>query len=330
MRNKCLIVCLLAAVLCGCRHEIANLQVPVERCADAPVALTSAAAFSINGQGYVFGGRLADGSLSNHLYTYDAASDTWTDLGETPLKARVRSRAVSVDDEVYIGLGFNGKVLIDSSYLADWWRWTPATNQWERLADYPSIRTVGPVMGSDGKVIYAAFGGKQNFERWIFRYDIATDTWLKIADGLARMASYPPRAHSACGGWCQGRFFAGAGYTRDGSSHFWVEAELQQDTVIWHRRATLSGKRNNCTSVSDDRDIYIAGGTFYGGTVTNGHLYDDIQRYDPQANRWTRLGRLPDGERENMISWVIGDYIYMGLGNDKRNTPCTQLYRIRR
>lgn len=132
MRNKCLIVCLLAVALCGCRHEIANLQVPVERCADAPVALTSAAAFSINGQGYVFGGRLADGSLSNHLYTYDAASDTWTDLGETPLKARVRSRAVSVDDEVYIGLGFNGKVLIDSSYLADWWRWTPATNQWER------------------------------------------------------------------------------------------------------------------------------------------------------------------------------------------------------
>ena len=104
----------MAAVLCGCRHEIANLQVPVERCADAPVALTSAAAFSINGQGYVFGGRQADGSLSNHLYTYDAASDTWTDLGETPLKARVRSRAVSVDDEVYIGLGFNGKVLIDS------------------------------------------------------------------------------------------------------------------------------------------------------------------------------------------------------------------------
>ena len=330
MKGSRIIVFLLAALLWACRSEIEDLQIPVERCAEAPEALTSAACFSIHGKGYVFGGRDSNGAATNHLYEYDPATDSWTDLGATPLKARVRPRAVTVDEDVYVGLGFNGHFFIDSAYLADFWKWTPATNTWTPLEDYPSERTVGPVMSSDGEHIYAAMGGKQNFERWIFRYDIDANQWVKLKDGVARMASYPPRAHSACGAWCGGRFFMGAGYTRDGSSHFWVEAEIREDSIIWHRRATVSGKRNNSTAASDGQSIYLAGGTFYGGTLTNGHLYDDILRYDPQKDAWTRMGHLPDGERENMISWVIGDYLYIGLGNDKRNKPCKQLYRIRR
>ena len=326
--KRCLYI-LLACLLYGCRAEIEDLDRPVERCADAPVALASAASFSMHGKGYVFGGRIDDAHRSNRLYEYDPAKDRWTDLGETPLTARVRPRAVAVGEDVYIGLGFDGKVLVDSSYLSDFWKWTPATNTWTQLADYPSLRSVGPVMETDGEYIYAAFGGKQNFERWIFRYDIPANRWIQLKDGVARMASYPPRAHSTCGSWCAGRLFVGAGYTKAGSSDFWVEAEMRDDSVVWHRRTPVSGKRHNSTAATDGQSIYMAGGTFYGGTLTTGSLYDDILCYDPQKDVWTRLGHLPDGERENMISWVIDGYLYIGLGDDKRNKPCSQFYRIR-
>lgn len=323
-------IMVLTAVLFGsCQSDIEEILLPVERCSDAPVAITSSASFSINGKGYVFGGRTSTEKVTNHLYEYDPVTDSWTDLGATPLKKRVRPRAVAVNEDVYMGLGFNGLFFIDSAYLADFWKWTPAANTWTPLENYPSERTVGPVLSSDGENIYAAMGGLRNFERWIFRYNIDANQWVQLKDGVPRMASYPPRAHSACGAWCQDMLLLGAGYTRDGSSDFWVEAEIREDSIIWHRRATISGKRDNSTAVSDGKSVYLAGGTLYGGTLTNGRYYDDVLRYDPQKDTWTRIAHLPDGERENMISWVIGGYLYVGLGNDKRNTPCKQLYRIR-
>ena len=328
MKGKSFIVLLLATVLCACHTDIAEVPLPVERCAPAPVAITSAASFTFNGKGYIFGGRNKAGLPTNHIYEYDPASDTWTDLGSTPLKTRVRPRTVAAGEYVYMGLGSNGHVLVDTTFLCDWWRWKPATNEWKQLADYPSLRSVGPVIARDGNYIYAAFGGKQNFERWIFRYDIAADSWIQLKDTQAERNGFPPRAHSAAGAWCQGSLFVCSGYMRKGSSEFVVEAEIREDNIIWHERKALQGKRHNATATAHGQCIYLAGGDYFGGTLTTGMLYDDILRYDVAADEWVRVGRMPDGERENMISWTIGNTVYFGLGNDKRNTPCPQLYRI--
>jgi N-acetylneuraminic acid mutarotase len=319
----------LGILLSSCQQEICQLDKAVERCVSAPVALTSAASFSLNGKGYVFGGRDLNGEPTNHIYCYDPVTDSWSDLGSTPLKARVRPRAIAVNGEVFIGMGFNGHVLADSAYLSDWWKWTPSSDTWTRLISYPSERTVGAVTVTDGNYIYAACGGKQNFERWIFRYDISNDRWTQLADELPRMADYPPRTHSASGGMCADCLYLGAGYTRDGSSDFWTKAELKNDSIIWHKCAPLKGKRHNATAVSDGQYIYLCGGSFYGGTLTTGIYYDDILRYEAAKDEWVRLGHLPDDARENMISWVIDGTLYTGLGNDKRNTPCAQLYRVR-
>lgn len=322
-----IIGCLCCAVLWSCERGIEEVPLPITRCADAPVALTASACFTAQGKGYVFAGRDTAGKATNHLFCYDPATDQWSDLGATPLKERVRPRAVVAGEEVYMGLGFNGHVLIDTAYPDDWWRWSPATNTWTELSPYPSDRTVGPVVSTDGEAVYAVFGGKQNFERWIFRYDIAADQWTQLKDGLARMAIYPPRSHSACGGICGGRLFAGSGYTRDESSDFWAEAEIANDSVIWHRRSPMRGKRHNAVSTSDSEYIYVAGGHYYGGTVTDVKLYDDVLRYDVAKDRWQCIAHLPQA-RENMVCWRIGKTLFVGLGNDERNQPCNQLYRI--
>lgn len=328
MKVENYIVLLASVVLCSCgQPDITKDLRSIERCSEAPVAISSAGCFAYEGKGYVIGGRTNSYTPTNHLYCYDPQRDEWSDLGETALKPCIRPRAATVGDQVYMGLGMNGKVLIDSTYIRQWWRWTPATNQWDTMADYPSDRTVGPAVAADERYVYACYGGKQNFERWIFRYDTQTDEWTKMADGLDRMASYPPRANSITGAVCGGRLYIGSGYFRT-SEDFWVEAECRDDSVIWHRCTPLNGKRHNAVAATDDRSIYIAGGHYYGGTLTTGMLYDDILRYDPEKDRWTRIGHLPDGGRENMTGWVIDGYLYIGLGNDRNNHPCAELYRI--
>ena len=299
-----------------------------ERCADLPHGLTASAHFMVDGEAYIFGGRTENSDFSNCMYKYDCTQDQWN-IVETniPLKPCVRPRAISVGDKVYIGLGAYGKVLIDSTYLQDWWEWTPQSNEWKQLTDYPSNRTVGPVVFSDNRYIYMAYGGMQNFERWIFRYDISQDEWLKLSDGIDRMATYPPRAHSAAGTNCGNRFFLGAGFFR-GSHDFWVEMEFVNDSVIWHRKSSLPSKRHNAVAISDGRYIYVAGGSYHGGTVTTGKVYDDILRYDPINDQWEFWAKLPDGGRENMVGWICNDTLYIGLGSDKYNRPCKQLYRI--
>lgn len=313
--------------LVACDTDVPSYSSVAERCADLPVALTASAHFVINNQAYVFGGRTASDTYSNRLYSYDPNTDQWKDLGETPLKARVRPRAITVGNAVYLGLGMNGHVLIDSAYLRDWWKYTPSTNKWKRLADYPTDRTVGPVIMADEQYIYLAYGGRQNFERWIFRYDIAADKWVKLADGIERMATYPPRAHSAAGTTCGERYFLGAGFFVK-SQDFWVEVTFDQDSIIWQKRSPLPNKRHNTIAISDNNNIYLAGGNHYGGTVTTGMLYDDILCYTPTHDKWDYLCHLPDGGRENMVAWIIHNTLYVGLGSDKYNRPCQQLYRI--
>ncbi|MBQ9705680.1 MAG: hypothetical protein IJV55_05800 [Paludibacteraceae bacterium] len=323
-----IIPCLIALLLTACHSEPAELGLSVSRCADLPVPLTAAASFSIGGKAYIACGRSDKNDYTNRLYAYDPQADSWTDLGSTPLSPRVRARAAVADERVYIGLGFCGRVLIDTAYLADWWCWNPADGIWLQRADYPSTRTVGPVVSADGQTVYAAYGGQRNYERWVFRYDISSDSWTRLYDGLDRMASYPPRAHSVAGCTCGGRLFVGTGYFRD-SETFWAEAETTGDsTLVWHRRAAVPGKRHNAAALSDGRYIYLAGGRCFGGTVTVGGMYDDVLRYDPDTDTWVRLCRLPDGGRENLSLWLIDGILYAGGGSDINNRPCRQLYRI--
>ena len=328
-KHICLIVplTLWLCIIVGCRHEIPDLSLPVERCSDMPISLTAAACFSYEGKGYVFGGRKANGQHNNQLYCYDPISDEWITVN-TPLSPRVRPRAVVVGKHVYIGLGMNGTLHIDSSYLNDWWRWTPDCNHWERMSDYTSSRPVGPVLTTDEKYIYSAYGGRRNFERCIFRYEVATDTWIQLADGVERMATYPPRAHSVAGAMCKGRLFLGTGHFGT-SQDFWVEAEIIQDSIIWKPCTPFPTARHNAVGISDDQYIYIGGGRRSGGTVTNGQMYDDVFCYSPTEDSWKKIGQLPDGARENMIAWIINGTLYIGLGSDKNNIPCQQLYRIK-
>ena len=141
MKGKRYIVFLFVAMLFSACTKEPDTGVVLHECAAMPSPRASSTCFVVDGQAYVFAGRDAEGHSLNDLWRYTPATDEWTNLGETPLSIRVNPTSCVVNDKVYIGLGFSGTYSQDSSYLQDWWEYTPATQEWRQLADYPNSYT---------------------------------------------------------------------------------------------------------------------------------------------------------------------------------------------
>ena len=288
-----------------------------------PAGRASCACFVFGDQAYIFGGRDAEGNHLNDLWRYTPATDTWEDLGTTPLTQRVNPTACVYGDRVYIGLGFHGKHGRDSSYLRDWWEYIPTTGQWIRLADYPNHYTDRATAFAGEDELYVGYGFSWNYRRDMFRYSVADNRWDSINVGVS-FHGYPTRSFGGTGCTCQGRHFMGTGFFRN-SLNWWAEF-LPEGR--WERRAEVPGRKRTLAATSaTDQFVYLCGGVHYGGVNTTGEVLQDIRRYDPQKDQWLWVGMLPT-PLINHICFAIGGRVYFGLGEDDDLAMHNQLYYI--
>ena len=91
--KKAIYIVLLLATLCGCQRP--ELKLTVHECAPIPVGRASACACVCEGKAYVFGGRDAGKTYLNDMWQYDPTTDSWTDLGAAPMKARGKAMVSS-------------------------------------------------------------------------------------------------------------------------------------------------------------------------------------------------------------------------------------------
>ena len=192
---KKLLYIFLIISLFGCHNDIPSHNVIITRCKDIPVGRAHAMAWSANGQGYILGGRDSVGVLHNDLWAYDPQSDTWKKIEDSPLTARVNGTACAVGEKIYLGLGFHQRPYQSSAYLQDWWEYTPLTNEWRRLQDFPNKNTVGAVSYTQDNKIYCVHGSGVGFTADVIAYDIANNQWEIInrphRNDRMGMAVYP-------------------------------------------------------------------------------------------------------------------------------------------
>lgn len=297
------------------------MEVTLHRCASMPSPRACATSFVMDEQIYVFAGRDSSGNSLNDLWRYTPATDTWEDLGATPLTRRVNATACVYDDKVYIGLGFLGKYKNDSSYLRDWWTYEPATNQWTQMAEYPNHYTDCATSFTGDGELYVGYGFCWNYRRDMFRYDISTNSWDSI-DVDVSFHGYPTRSFGGTGCTCQGRHFMGTGYYRY-SLDWWAELV---DGTHWEKRRAVPGReRTLAASAATKEYIYLCGGIHYGGVNTTGEVLRDIRRYDPQTDSWTYIANLPQGLM-NHICCTVGNRVYIGLGETEEWQVQNTLY----
>lgn len=310
------------ALLCGCAGQ-PDISLRVHECAAMPQGRACATCFVVSNQAYVFAGRDSEGACTNDMWRYTPATDSWENLGATPLLPRMNATACVHGGQVFIGLGFNGKYGVDSTYLQDWWTYTPATGTWLRLADYPNAYTDAATAFADDTELYVGYGFCWNYRRDMFRYTIDIDRWDSIDVG-ATYDGYPTRSFGGTGSSCQGRHFMGTGYRRQ-SLNWW--AELVGGTH-WEKRCAVPGqKRTLAASAATDNYIYLCGGLHYGGVNTTGSVLQDIRRYNPATDEWQWVGVMPGG-LFNHICFAIGGKVYWGLGEDDNWQVNKQMYYI--
>ena len=316
----------IASFISACSNSYPDIELNITECAPMPVSRAAAISFVIDGNAYIFGGRDSLGNYCNDMWKYDATNDTWEALGTTPLKSRVNATACVHDGVAYIGLGFNGTYNDSNSYLSDWWRFSPHTNQWEQLSPFPTNETAHAISFVGEHKLYVGYGFKRTYERNMYCYDIETNSWTFIDVHLDRNPlTFPIRSFGGVGCTCQDRHFAGTGF-RQHSLNWWGEFLPQGEWVRW--KNVPGYKRTLAACTATDEYIYVIGGMYYGGVNTSGKVLNDILRYNPQFNTWQHVGTLPSIGLINHVAFSIDQRIYVGLGEDEEIKITNRLYCI--
>lgn len=326
MSAKYWILNLLVIVLIACEASQPDVQYSISTCAPIPVPRASAISFVVGDYAYVFGGRDAEEHYLNDLWRYDMSNDTWTSMGVTPLKGRVNATACVHNGIAYLGLGFNGQYSSSTGYLSDWWSYDANTNTWQQLSDFPANTTARAIsLVGDGE-LYVGYGFCWTYERDMYRYDIAKNTWSFIDVHLDRKAfTFPTRSFGGVGATCQTRYFAGTGF-RAYSLNWWGEFLPEGD---WVKRKNVPGyKRTTAACTATNDFVYVIGGMHFGGVNTDGKILSDIQQYNPRTDDWRHVGNLPEGGRMNHVAFSVGNRVYVGLGENEDIQICGDLYCI--
>ena len=301
-------------LLSGCKENSPYNSILFEKRNSIPGdGRSSAVAYVINGKGYVCLGRNSAGVQLNDCWEYNPTSDQWTKKASFPGIPRVKATATVLKDKAYVGMGHNDNtgVYNTSSCLKDFWAYNPETDIWTRLADYPSNYTDACVSYVYNNNIYVGGGfSESSYGNEFWKYLPDEDKWIRLTDfpGKARFGSV------ACNN--NQHIYYGTGY-RVGNLKDWWEYYPESDT--WKKRKDMPGSgRVNATSLCIANRVYVATGRHFGGNLTGGHLMSDICEFDVASDCWYKRGDIPDGNRENAISFVIDGKGYIGFGeNDK-------------
>lgn len=301
-----------------------DMELLIHECAPMPSPRASATCFVYDGQAYLFGGRDSSGIYQNDLWRYTLSTDSWENIGVTPLSPRVNATACVHGDKVYIGLGYiGGSIYEDVSYPNDWWEYTPATKSWKQLASYPNHNTDCATSFAGENELYVGYGFREYYRRDMFRYSIATNHWDSI-DVNVPSGGFPPRSFGGTGCTWKGRHFMGTGYYKH-SLNWWAELV---DGTHWEQRAAVPGKeRNTAATAASEAYIYISGGFHSGGVNTTGEVLRDIRRYDPTTDKWQYVAILPEG-LFNHISFALGNRVFFGLGETEEWQVTNRIYYV--
>ena len=312
---------MLVVLLAACA-KVEDVTIPVSQCASIPVGCASACACSLNGKGYVFGGRDKNGTYLNDLWQYDPQTDSWLKI-PTPLKPRVNASVIAYNGALYMGLGYaRGSIYDRKNNLQDWWRWNPTTNKWDSLAAYPNKTTNEATTFMVNDRIYVIYGVSDGFSREIKYYEPKNNTWTSLPDNYHRALS----TFGGVGTTCQGKTYFGLGFNIHPITQ-WYTMNLTEDK--WTRLSSLPDKGRSFSACSGNKNyIYVFGGRYFAGEHTGGEVFADIWRYDPEQDQWARSELMPYGKAENLIAFTIDNKVYFGLGEDENGNIKNNLYRI--
>lgn len=93
----------------------------------------------------------------------------------------------------------------------------------------------------------------------------------------------------------------------------------------WIQLASFGGDaRHRCTGFSVGNKGYIGGGHINSGVSV---YHEDYWQYDPGSDSWTQIADFGGGKRYHAVGFTIGEFGYVGCGEDDANNYYNDFYR---
>jgi gliding motility-associated-like protein len=229
---------------------------------------------------------------------------TWVQRANFGGGDRAAAAGFSIGTKGYIGTGMNTSTVKKK----DFWEWDRTTNVWTQKADFGGIErgfAIGFSIGMKG-YIGTGFDKNWNYCKDFWEWDQATNTWTKKANfsgaprGLAIAFSIADKG------------YIGSGW--NGSVNFDDFWEWDQATNTWTQKANIPGpKRDNPVAFSIANKGYVGTGN---DEIPPYKFFEDFWEWDQATNIWSQKANFPGGKRTNAFGYSIGNYGYVGMGND--------------
>ncbi len=198
----------------------------------------------------------------------------WKEVASLP-KGYYSGEAVSLNNEIYFVAG-RSKISKTSAF----YKFTPKTNEWIKLANIPQPTTNLALAAVNNKIY--AIGGDL-FKDTNREYNPETNTW-SILEPMPTA-----RQHIDCG-ISENKIFIMGGLTS------WESITKKHEAYdvlsnSWEERAAIPSLRNNAAVVTLDSLIYVI-----GGAGTKEDIWGDVwtvETYNVNSNEWVQKNDLP-------------------------------------
>lgn len=245
------------------------------------------------------------------------SQEVWTQKENFPTVNGIAGRdyfaSFAIGDKVYVGMGqasySNGCNSSGTRQYTDWYAYTPASNTWARIADFPGdYRNVGYVSFSIGNKGYFGLGyANGNFASDFWEYDPALDVWTKKSD-------FPYRSYQAVGYAIGEKGYVVGGMIYDNLNNF-IDEEKQRNyeydpaTDNWIRKADLPSGLSSATGFAIGDKGYIGLGIGASGYST------EFFSYNTTTDSWSQIANYPKQSKQRAIGFSLGNLGYV-IGGD--------------
>jgi N-acetylneuraminic acid mutarotase len=222
----------------------------------------------------LLGGLLAATPLTKSGYRI-----RWSHIGDYPVRLSEVS-AIAIADRIYV---MGGKITNDNQDLADNRDvdynhiYNPNTDQWTKRAGMPTPRYDVGLASLNGR-IYAISSRNES-------YDPASDSWQQHAPlphGGAHLGIAAVGSH----------VFA---FSAEGPSLCAQNMAFDPESDSWQARSPIPTPRLFASVVALGDRIYVMGGLGYDDKGRLGLVRNEVEVYDPAADRWEKKQPIPDG-----------------------------------
>ncbi len=287
---------------------------------------TGAAAFAINGKGYV--GTGWGQGLQKDFWEYDPVTDRWTQKAAFGGVARECAIAFSIGGKGYIGTGDNQDM--SQQPYRDFWEYDPLADSWTQKANFGGgfrTRATGFSTGNKGYVGLGVNSTGTNFSDF-WEYDAVADTWVN-------RTNFAGMARNGAAGFCiGGEAYVVSGYDGGfGISLGPISATLMNDCWkydthgdSWTQKASFGAAgRISAIGFGIGGKGYMGMGTSAGGNQGN---LTDFWEFDTLINAWSQKASFPAGGRFWAVGFSIGGKGYAGLGRALTGYYMTDLWEF--